>query len=291
MCVAPSMVIMPVYSFGPFHINSTTRILTRAGQPVPLTPRALELLLVLLERQGAIVSKDELLQRVWPDLLVEENSIYQNVAAVRRALGEKPGENRFVVTVPGRGYSFVAPLLKREIPAAEDSAPSMMNRQSAPARTTNTGAPGWERGFARPRSGAQLLWLALCLGLLTVAVLAWYYWRRQDRAVIQTSPRRQPPGLSTALISARVSVAIASAQFIGLGTTHTSTTSQSGEPAPAEERPAECRGTTGRGSSVCQPSARPGAPAFGSSSGVPACRHRSPAGPQGLQFPQRERTA
>jgi len=80
------------------------------GTPVQLMPKAIETLVHLVLNAGQTVTKDELLRSVWPDTVVEENNLTQNISALRRALGEKLGEHRFIVTIPGRGYRFVAPV-------------------------------------------------------------------------------------------------------------------------------------------------------------------------------------
>jgi DNA-binding winged helix-turn-helix (wHTH) protein/pimeloyl-ACP methyl ester carboxylesterase len=100
----------PQYVFGPFHLDAAGGLLTRDGDVVPLTPKALETLVVLVEREGTVVTKDEILERVWPDAFVEQNNLAQNVSALRRALGERDSGPRYIETVPKRGYRFVAPV-------------------------------------------------------------------------------------------------------------------------------------------------------------------------------------
>jgi DNA-binding winged helix-turn-helix (wHTH) protein/tetratricopeptide (TPR) repeat protein len=105
-------------------------VLLRDGAPVPLTSKAFETLLALVENARTIVTKDELLQRVWPDTIVEESNLTQAVFMLRKALGEKVAEHRYVVTVPKRGYCFVAAV--RELPEAEEvavSADEVLGRQ------------------------------------------------------------------------------------------------------------------------------------------------------------------
>jgi DNA-binding winged helix-turn-helix (wHTH) protein len=80
------------------------------GAPVQLMPTAIETLVHLVLNAGQTVTKDELLRSVWPGTVVEENDLTHNVSALRRAFGEKLGEHRFIVTIPGRGYRFVAPV-------------------------------------------------------------------------------------------------------------------------------------------------------------------------------------
>jgi TolB-like protein/DNA-binding winged helix-turn-helix (wHTH) protein len=98
----------PLYVFGPFRVDPLKRILRREGQPVPLTAKALDILLVLLEARGETLTKDELMRRVWPDTVVEEGNLSRNISSLRKALGESPDEHRYIVTLPGLGYRFVA---------------------------------------------------------------------------------------------------------------------------------------------------------------------------------------
>ena len=109
----------PTYEFGPFRLDPERGLLLRDGQPVPLTQKSLETLLVLIENRERTVSKDVLLQRVWPDTFVDEANLPQHISVLRKALGETPQDRRFIVTVPGRGYRFVAVI--REI--SEDDPP------------------------------------------------------------------------------------------------------------------------------------------------------------------------
>jgi DNA-binding winged helix-turn-helix (wHTH) protein len=81
---------------------------SRRGEPVPLTARVFDTLLYFVRHPGQLLGKDELMSALWPDLFVEENNLTQNVSTLRRALGEAKGENRYIVTVPGRGYRFAA---------------------------------------------------------------------------------------------------------------------------------------------------------------------------------------
>lgn len=96
------------YLFEDFELDTQRRLLTRDGVPVPLKPKAVELLIALVENRGRHVSKTELLDRVWEDHFVEEKNLSVHVAALRKSLGESKNENRFIATIAGTGYSFVA---------------------------------------------------------------------------------------------------------------------------------------------------------------------------------------
>ena len=95
------------YEFGPFRLNQQQRLLLRDGDVVPLTPKAVDLLLVLVENSGHVLGKEELMKQVWPDSFVEEANLSHHVFTLRKALGED-GEGRYIETIPRRGYRFVA---------------------------------------------------------------------------------------------------------------------------------------------------------------------------------------
>jgi DNA-binding winged helix-turn-helix (wHTH) protein len=90
------------YRFGPFEVDVEQRRLSRAGKSVPLTPKAFDTLLVLVERPGKVIEKAELLKLVWPDTFVEENNLTQNISALRKVFGDRD----YIETVPRRGYRF-----------------------------------------------------------------------------------------------------------------------------------------------------------------------------------------
>jgi len=98
------------FSFGPFHLHATERRLLRAGQAVDIGSRALDILIALVEQAGEVIGKKALVARVWPDVIVEESSLRVHVAALRKALGDGIDGARYIANVPGRGYSFVAPV-------------------------------------------------------------------------------------------------------------------------------------------------------------------------------------
>src|SRR6516165_4593521 len=96
-------------SFGPFRLLPTQFLLLEGGKPVPLGSRALQILIVLLERPGELVSKQELMARVWPNVFVEPANLTVHISALRRMLRDGRDGNRFIINIPGRGYSFVGP--------------------------------------------------------------------------------------------------------------------------------------------------------------------------------------
>ncbi len=102
-----------VFEFEEFVLDPRTRRLTRAGQPVTLAPKAFDVLQVLVEAAGRVVTKQQLLERVWPDVFVEEANLPQNISLVRKALGEGRQDHRLIVTLPGTGYRFAGAVATR----------------------------------------------------------------------------------------------------------------------------------------------------------------------------------
>ena len=97
-----------LYEFGEFQLDASARLLSRRGVTVPLTPKAIDLLLALVEEPGNLLNKDALLKRVWPDSFVEENNLADNIFKLRRVLGDAENGATFIETVPKRGYRFIA---------------------------------------------------------------------------------------------------------------------------------------------------------------------------------------
>src|SRR6266478_6282457 len=101
-------------SFGPYRLLAAQRLLLEGDAPVRLGGRAYDILAALVERAGEGVGKEELIARAWPQTFVEEANLKIQVSALRRALGDGQDGHRYVVTVPGRGYNFVAPVRRQE---------------------------------------------------------------------------------------------------------------------------------------------------------------------------------
>jgi DNA-binding winged helix-turn-helix (wHTH) protein len=97
-------------SFGSFRLLPAQFLLLEGDKPVPLGSRALHILIVLLERPGELVTRQELMARVWPNLFVEPSNLSVHVSALRRALRDGRDGNRFIINIPGRGYCFVTPI-------------------------------------------------------------------------------------------------------------------------------------------------------------------------------------
>jgi TolB-like protein/DNA-binding winged helix-turn-helix (wHTH) protein len=159
------------YEFGDFRVDVLKRslLLKAEGRPLPVSARAFDTLLLFLEHPGELLDKSTLMAAIWPKVVVEENNLNQHISALRRLLGERPEEHRFIVTVPGRGYRFVAtvhPVMQDTSAAAQAAAPvpSAVNpalpMATCPpaavpnAETPAAAVPGGPAGIAQPPVGS-----------------------------------------------------------------------------------------------------------------------------------------
>jgi TolB-like protein/DNA-binding winged helix-turn-helix (wHTH) protein/Tfp pilus assembly protein PilF len=179
----------PVYVFEGIRLDARHRIVSRTdGEPVALTPKAFDTLLYLIERPGQLVDKRTLLDAVWPGVIVEENNLNQSISTIRRALGETPREHRFIVTVPGRGYRFVAAVESVERaslgePPAEQPRPTPLAESASLVRPTSMAV--------RYIAAALGAGLAATLVLLAVSFVLRQTDRPGDRALAATEPVAQ----------------------------------------------------------------------------------------------------
>ncbi len=109
------------YTFGPFRFDPEERLLLRDGKPVPLAPKVIETLLLLVQNAGHLVDKDDLMNRVWPDAFVEEGNLNKNIFLLRKVLSEATNGRDYIETIPKRGYRFVVDV--REVSDAESDSP------------------------------------------------------------------------------------------------------------------------------------------------------------------------
>lgn len=118
-----SMTEKELYRFGPFTLDPAERLISREGTPLALTPKVFDTLVVLVRNHGRLLTKDELLKQVWLDSFVEEVNLAVNVSTLRKMLGEGPQEGRYIATVSGQGYRFVAAVQKVPNEIAETQSP------------------------------------------------------------------------------------------------------------------------------------------------------------------------
>jgi TolB-like protein/DNA-binding winged helix-turn-helix (wHTH) protein/Tfp pilus assembly protein PilF len=175
-----------IYEFGDFRLDATRRLLFAKGasDPLAITPKVFETILYFVERPSELLRKDTLLADLWPGLVVEENNLAQVISVVRRVLGETRGENRYLATVPGRGYRFVADVVRvPEITQASPQTPEL-------ARTAQAGA-----GSSRRAKPLALFVLTVCaIGAALFAYSRYAGWWPEREA-----PRLSPAQPSTAL--------------------------------------------------------------------------------------------
>ncbi|HEY3581310.1 MAG TPA: winged helix-turn-helix domain-containing protein, partial [Pyrinomonadaceae bacterium] len=123
------------YEFGPYRLNPTQRLLTRDGELISLTPKAIDILTLLVMNAGRLVEKDDLLREVWTDTFVEDANLAQNIFTLRRALGDERAGPKYIETVPRHGYRFIASVkaCNGEEPEASEAEPeSLPNDDIAP---------------------------------------------------------------------------------------------------------------------------------------------------------------
>jgi Tol biopolymer transport system component/DNA-binding winged helix-turn-helix (wHTH) protein len=154
-----TIAVKHLLEFGPFRIDPEQRLLWRGQESIPLSPKAFELLLVLAQRSGQVVLKDELMSLLWPDTFVEESNLGQHVFQLRKALGDPS----YIVTVPGRGYRFVQGV--RAIPAKPDE--EIVLEQRPPSRL----AIEEEEGQANRSPASATRHRGILVAALTVAVV------------------------------------------------------------------------------------------------------------------------
>lgn len=161
-----------IYEFGPYRLDTEEKALIRDGQAVPIPPKDLDTLLVLIERAGHIVGKEELLEKVWPGVFIEENNLARRVFNLRQVLGEGPDGHQYIETVPKRGYRFIGTVREQgEVADSTAPAPAISDAPQAVAPI-------------RPR---RFLWLWVLAAVLFVAVLVatQYFWQSRN-----SSPQR-----------------------------------------------------------------------------------------------------
>jgi len=155
----------PSYEFGPFRLDPSEHQLLRDGRAVPLTPKTLELLRVLVQHAGHLVEKDTLLKEVWPDNFVEEGALNRCISVIRKQLGESTGR-KYIETIPKRGYRFIAPVIE-SYPDSHRPADSAPRRAGLKWGRTIAGNL---RSFVKP-AAFGLVALVLLVVAVTVAIL------------------------------------------------------------------------------------------------------------------------
>ena len=146
------------YEFGPYRLYPAARVLMRDGATVPVTPKVLDTLKVLVERAGQPVPKEELLRAVWPDTFVEESNLAQNISVLRKALGAAEGNKNYIETIAKRGYRFVAVVRL----ASDSPPPAVPEPKPDPA------------AHSRARSRKTTAWALLAAGVCVAGGILYY---------------------------------------------------------------------------------------------------------------------
>ena len=159
------------YEFGRFRLKVAERVLLREGELVPLTPKVFDILVTLVEHGGQVVSKDDLMKRVWPNTFVEEGNLTQNISLLRKALGETAGGVQFIETVPRRGYRFVAETRKTSSNGTGELSPPAADPVVSIPNTANQSA-----------SIKRTPVFALIAGLVVVGIIGVVYFTSSGKA-------------------------------------------------------------------------------------------------------------
>ena len=168
--------------FDEFSVLADARRLQGAnGEQIALTPKVFDTLLYLVENPNRLIEKDELMEAVWPDTVVEENNLNKNISVLRRVLGEKQGENRYIATIPGRGYKFVSAVrIQDMVDLPVDASPEF----EAPANYEPGTAPA-PLQFAKQTGRWRNATMAVASLAVVILLSAAYFWTR-------TSPESPP---------------------------------------------------------------------------------------------------
>jgi TolB-like protein/DNA-binding winged helix-turn-helix (wHTH) protein len=161
------------YEFEGFRLDTERRRLLAApsGESIHASPKVLDTLIYLVERRGELVEKDALMKAIWPRVVVEENNLDRNISTLRRVLGERAGENRFIATVPGRGYRFVAAVTTATAERAHAITSETAESREAPAVVLESLAP---RATRRRFSQSVVVAAPIAaVGLALAATIAW----------------------------------------------------------------------------------------------------------------------
>jgi DNA-binding winged helix-turn-helix (wHTH) protein len=192
--------------FGPVTVVPPERVVLKDGQPVTLTPKAFDLLAYMASNRGRLLSKDELLKAVWPDVAVEESNLSYNVFAIRRALGDDDDDKRYIETVPKRGYRFVPHVTVEDVGHAIPG--------GHPAEVAAVQPPQPTRSFAAPVWVFAILAIGVTLGAFLTAALTW----RTTSSVSVASPLRFQEPVWGRLAESRIFSVSPDGQQIALAT-------------------------------------------------------------------------
>ena len=206
-----------LYEFGPFRLDPSRRVVSREGKTLQLTSKSFETLLLLVRNRDRVLLKDELMKALWPDTFVEEVNLAQNISALRKALGESPGENLYIATIPGKGYRFVGDVQE---PPGDGGSEVILERrttshlliQEQVEDLDNASLEIADRGRALPPA-RKSSWIRWALALPALGLLA------AGAYVLGVRQKSDPPGRSLAVLPFHSLSGAEDDQHLGLGVT------------------------------------------------------------------------
>src|SRR6476620_2328936 len=187
------------YYFGPFRVDESERLLRCRGEVVTLTPKAFEMLLVLVESGGRVLTKEELMRRLWPDTVVEEANLSHNIYKLREALAERANDQKYIETVHRRGYRFLPQVTgasdsdfeirieersRAHIMIEEDSGADPTSIIAAPALSLDSG----NSRVTQPSRSKPLLAVGVLVVGIGMAAAAFHFWKVRQPASVTPAP-------------------------------------------------------------------------------------------------------
>jgi DNA-binding winged helix-turn-helix (wHTH) protein len=226
-----------IFQFGEFQVDALARTLRRETEIAALNRRAFDVLLYLVQNPGRVLTRDELLKDAWPDTFVDENSLAQSISALRRALEEKPGDNNYIVTLPGRGYQFVSPVqvvvppnlgVVPDAAAANSPGPSGVIFRQQTIRTSVITEEKEQLSLPVSRNRALVIlvvgFVAVLILAVPVVILAGWYWRshrtskltEKDTVVLADFDNRTGDQVFDGTLKAGLSISLRQSPFLNL---------------------------------------------------------------------------
>src|SRR5580704_16260215 len=192
-----------LFEFGRFRLDCTERFLFQDGAAVPLSPRLFDTLLVLVENRGHVVPKNDLMQKVWNDVAVEENNLTQSISALRKILGDNLDGPKFIETIPKRGYRLVAPVKEVSEEEIGNDRPSVTNLSER--EHLGTGLPAGGSSQKRSSRIAPAIVLGTILLVLVGTVAIWRSWTPWGRQLQLKETQLTTNSSEASLIAAAIS--------------------------------------------------------------------------------------
>lgn len=186
------LITKKVFTFGPFELDPREKTLFQEGQPVGVTPKAFDLLLFLVMRPGRLVSREEILESVWPETTVEEGNLSVHISNLRRLLGEQASEPQYIETVARRGYRFIGTVTEATVTEA-----ALTGSAATEGSVTGASVSG-EAGAGTGKTAWEIGWAGALLSVVAaVAGVVWFVSFRRPESDWNPMPVTSTPGLET----------------------------------------------------------------------------------------------